>query len=339
MDFLISGSRELQPQLHEPEELTFRLENALKDMSYDTKAWARVKLRQMQYNYLPRVDVEAPRGLEYLLQLYMKIFDEVLFSGNLLRNSRGRYSVSLNVHFLGEHRLGCTSSKVTDDGVVVIITITPIVFPFQASYKAKEIAFARRLCILLHEMLHAYFHTFCNIKAFREIDRLGITGHGSCWQYAGLAIEQFVSEELGMNLFLSRLSGWLWELHKQRPEDVPRFKQQYNLEYVRERCTSTEEEEIGSEGCSHCPCLGGRRGIGDWPGTSTPRISSSFVTQIGGQIGASLPPDVGHEVAIRGTSVRRIIDVRGYGTASSAKPTPNQERTLEHHFDSMRGHL
>ncbi|KAE9368670.1 hypothetical protein N431DRAFT_470356 [Stipitochalara longipes BDJ] len=220
--------RKLWPLSHKPKELAFRLEHTLKSLSHDKKALARTTLGKLYDDVLPSVDLENPDLLQCLLQTYMAIFDGALFSGSL------GHHIKLFVCPLEENVCGMTSSSLLPGGVYTEICIWPIVLPQGASRNDKELRLGGRLCTLLHEMLHAYFQIYNGHSETPEIELLGATGHGWCWQYAAREIEVFMYKELSMNVRLGRATAWVQELAYYKPDEIEVFKQRFKTELMYE---------------------------------------------------------------------------------------------------------
>ena len=224
------GSHADQPEpqphhsLHGPEELTFYLEQTLRNMRPDTKAWANDTLTYIHNHLLPSVDLTDPSRLRNLLREYMAVFDSLLFSGSLISKAVG-HRVTLTIRPLDRNRLGQTTSNMKGGLLDTEIAISPILCSRTVSDSRRQQLITKYLSTLVHEMLHAYFNIFCDSWGMSNVKYLGATGHGACWQRAAHEIEDFLRQELGVDLCLEIVNSWFHELAHFKPEIIPQFQQ------------------------------------------------------------------------------------------------------------------
>jgi len=190
-------------------------------------------LTSLQDNFLHCVDLTDPSRLRCLLRKSMEIFDDFLFNGSLLREREGSL-VRLLVDPLDRGALGLTTTRMIHGLKLTEISIAPIVTAPDMSNEGKKRVLSRYLGTLCHEMVHAYFDTFCWSWTRSEMNCLGGTGHGICWQQVAGNIEDFwhnfIPQGLGIDMCLGRLEAWMHELEHFTPEDTPDFQRKYSEE-------------------------------------------------------------------------------------------------------------
>jgi hypothetical protein len=149
--------RELHSISHGPEELLGRLLHSLKNISVATKNQAKIELHRLTDTWLPLADLGNSDWLLCLLQAYMRIFDDLFFSGSLTRRKPHRETALFVRPLTKVGLLGLTTTEGSYPDIYAEITISSISFPLDGSRRARQAEFRQRLGTLLHEMLHAYF--------------------------------------------------------------------------------------------------------------------------------------------------------------------------------------
>jgi hypothetical protein len=146
--------------------------------------------------YLPLAGIGNSDWLLCLLQAYMRIFDDLFFSGSLTRRKPHR-EIALFVRPLTKvGLLGLTTTEGSHPDIYTEITMTSISVPLDASRRARRAEFRQRLGSLLHEMLHGYFelHYYCTCGNWSLL--LGAQTHRSYGTWEVLATRRAYFQRL-----------------------------------------------------------------------------------------------------------------------------------------------
>lgn len=173
-------------------------------------AWAKkFQLRDMRSAASPLPD-EQPLLDEYALNEVIEIFSEIFFLGQLPSSK-----IAVRWCSLEKYQLGCLEPRhLPKDPMILWLNVDHQ--PLRLS--AKEI-----LCVVLHEMGHAFFDYYacwpwnrlsCASGACGKLHQLNVgpTGHGRAWQYLTFHIQQSMRQYLGFEGDLGRRVGMYNEL-------------------------------------------------------------------------------------------------------------------------------
>lgn len=189
--------RELHPISHSPEELLGRLLQTLKNINVATKNQAKIELHRLFDMCLPLADLGNSDWLLCLLQAYMRIFDDLFFSGSLTRRKPHRETALFVRQLTKVGLLGLTTpTEGSYSDIYTEITMTSISVPLDASRRAGQAEFRQRLGSLLHEMLHAYFELHYCCTCGNSSLMLGARTHRSYGIWAVLATRRACSRRL-----------------------------------------------------------------------------------------------------------------------------------------------
>lgn len=154
----------------------------------------------------------ADRLDEAALNETVEIMSDVFFLGQLPSSK-----IRVRWCCLKKNQLGCLQSRRSRR--------EPMILQLNCNHVALRYCAKRILCVVLHEMAHAFFDYYACYPAENKPGcakgtcgklyqlNIGLTGHGRAWQYLIHNIQQAMPQLLGFKGDLGRRAGMYNELH------------------------------------------------------------------------------------------------------------------------------